>query len=67
MDAWGYLLEHSTALSGSDAWEHLIAQAGGGTACGKYVSEHAIMFDMKVKELKFIDTPIEMLFDEEER
>ena len=30
MDAWTQLLEKSTAVPGSDAWTHLLAQEGGG-------------------------------------
>ena len=30
MDAWGELLQKSTAPAGSDAWEHLISVSPGG-------------------------------------
>ena len=54
-DAWTNLLEHSSLTSG-DAWEHLLAQEGGGGTpiyMDRYISDKAIKFNINLKSTNF--------------
>ena len=58
-DAWTNLLEHSAAASGCDAWEHLLAQEGGGSIdCpDRYVASNGLSFSIVPRSLSFSVIP----------
>ena len=67
-DAWATLIDNSTLVGSYDAWEHLNAQGGGGLPGeGRYVSDKAISFSMKIKTFGFDTRPVVQEFDEELR
>lgn len=63
--AFELLTEHSTAPSGSTAWEHINAQeGGGGTAGDVYISEMVTIVDED--DLNFFsDEEIDLLFSDD--
>ncbi len=69
-DAWTNLIENSTAPVSSDAWEHLLAQEGGGGEdiviyLDRYVSDKTLKFKMIDSTLKFDVTPATIKFNTE--
>ncbi len=53
-DAWTNLLEHSS-LSSGDAWDHLLAQeGGGGHTTDRYIGEGPILFKVAPEGHRFV-------------
>ena len=65
MDAWEELQEKSTAVAGSDAWEHLTSFFGGGTGPAIIViGDIDMLVEEELSTIQITETAEEILFEE---
>lgn len=62
-DAWTTLFDNSSLDSG-DAWEHLLAQEGGGGVSDvRYISENGLVFLIEPEPIAFNSNTTQLSFD----
>ena len=63
---WEYIVEYSTAPDGSELWEHIMAQEGGGTGSTYPVYYKELSLEMANCEIEINIPTIELDIDEPE-